>query len=398
MLQPAPVTNSPADTLTADTLTAFAEAKLAELDAQSLRRRLQPTRREDGLWVEREGRRLLSFSCNDYLNLSHHPAVKAAAIAAVQEHGAGAGASRLVTGDHPLLAALESRLARLKGTEAACLFGSGYLANTGLIPTVVGPQDVVFVDALAHSCIWAGARLSGALVVTFAHNDLDDLARRMAEVRPGARRALVATDGVFSMDGDLAPLQGLSDLCAAHDAWLMTDDAHGVGVLGEGAGSAALAPDAVIHLQMGTLSKALGSYGAYVCASGPVVDLLKTRARTLVYSTALPPASAAAALAALDVIEADPEFCASPVAKARAFTRALNLPEATSPIVPIVLGEADRALAAARTLEDQGFLVVAIRPPTVPAGTARLRVAFTAGHTDEAVAELAGAVRRLLAA
>jgi len=397
MLQPASVTH-PVTALPADSLTAFAEAKLAALDAQSLRRRLQPTRREDGLWVERGGRRLLSFSCNDYLNLSHHPAVKAAAVAAIEEHGAGAGASRLVTGDHPLLAALETRLARLKGTQAACLFGSGYLANTGVIPTLVGAGDVVFVDALAHSCIWAGARLSGALVVGFAHNDVDDLARRMAETRPAARRALVATDGVFSMDGDLAPLQALSDLCAAHDAWLMTDDAHGVGVLGEGAGSAALAPGATIHLQMGTLSKALGSYGAYVCASKPVTELLKTRARTLVYSTALPPASAAAALAALDVIEADPDLCARPVAKARAFTRALNLPDATSPIVPILLGEADRALAAAAALEDQGFLAVAIRPPTVPAGTARLRLAFTAGHADDAVAELAGAVRRLLAA
>ncbi|MGA0601845.1 8-amino-7-oxononanoate synthase [Caulobacter sp. KR2-114] len=389
MLQPAAVT---------DTLTAFAESKLAALDAQSLLRRLQPTRREDGLWVERGGRRLLSFSCNDYLNLSHHPAVKAAAVAAIEAHGAGAGASRLVTGDHPLLAALEARLALLKGTEAACLFGSGYLANTGLIPTLVGPEDVVFVDALAHSCIWAGARLSGAMVIAFEHNDVEDLARRMVEARPGARRALVATDGVFSMDGDLAPLQALSDLCAAHDAWLMTDDAHGVGVLGDGAGSAALAPDARIPLQMGTLSKALGSYGAYVCASGPVVDLLKSRARTLVYSTALPPASAAAALAALDVIETDPDLCGRPVRKARAFTRALNLPDAASPIVPILLGDAERALAAARALEDQGFLAVAIRPPTVPAGTARLRLAFTAGHSDEAVAELAGAVRRLLAA
>ncbi len=382
-----------------DTLTAHAEEKLAALDAQNLLRRLVPTRRLDGLWVERGGRRLLSFSCNDYLNLSHHPAVKAAAAAAVAEYGVGAGASRLVTGDHPLLAQLEHRLARLKGTDAACLFGSGYLANAGVIPTVVGEGDVVFLDALAHACIWAGAKLSGALVIPFAHNDLDDLAQRMARARPGARHALVATDGVFSMDGDLAPLRGLSDLCTAHDAWLLTDDAHGVGVLGaNGAGSASLAPGAVIHLQMGTLSKAIGGYGAYVCASQPVIDLLKTRARTVIYSTALPPASAAAAIAALDIIEVDPALRAAPLGKARAFTRALNLAEAQSCIVPIVLGDADRALAAARTLEDQGFLAVAIRPPTVPHGTARLRLAFTAGHPDQAVADLAGAVRRFMAA
>ncbi|MBS0410822.1 MAG: 8-amino-7-oxononanoate synthase [Proteobacteria bacterium] len=381
-----------------DTLSAFAEAKLAALDAQSLLRRLTPTRRDDGLWLQRGGRRLLSFSCNDYLNLSHHPAVKAAAVAAIAEYGAGAGASRLVTGDHPLLSRLEDRLAALKGADAACLFGSGYLANTGVIPTLVGPGDVVFVDALAHACIWAGAKLSGALVVAFAHNDVDDLAARMALSRPGARHALVATDGVFSMDGDLAPIQALSDLCQAHDAWLLTDDAHGVGVLGDGAGSGRTAPGAAIHLQMGTLSKALGSYGAYVCAAAPVVDLLKSRARTVVYSTALPPASAAAALAALDVIAADPDLCRRPVAKARAFTASLGLPQAQSPIVPILLGEADRALAAARVLEDQGFLAVAIRPPTVPAGTARLRLAFTAGHADQDIAALADAVRPFLVA
>jgi 8-amino-7-oxononanoate synthase len=379
-----------------DSLTAFAEAKLAALEAQSLRRRLAPTRRLDGLWVERGGRRLLSFSCNDYLNLSHHPAVKAAAAAAIEAHGAGAGASRLVTGDHPLLAELEARLARLKGTEAACLFGSGYLANTGLIPTLAGEGDLVLVDELAHACIWAGAKLSGAEVIAFRHNDVADLERRLAEARPRVRRVLVATDGVFSMDGDLAPLDALSGICLAHDAWLLSDDAHGIGVLAEGRGSAALFPGATIPLQMGTLSKAVGSYGAYVCASRAVVDLLKTRARTLVYSTAPPPASIAAAQAALDIIEADPALTARPVANARAFAAALGLPQAESPILPVVIGAADDALAASRMLEAQGFLVVAIRPPTVPPGTARLRIAFTAGHSEADVMRLAAAVRPLL--
>ncbi|MDR3512076.1 MAG: 8-amino-7-oxononanoate synthase [Caulobacteraceae bacterium] len=379
-----------------DSLTDFASGKLQALEAQSLRRRLAPTRRLDGLWVERGGRRLLSFSCNDYLNLSHHPAVKRAAAEAALEYGAGAGASRLVTGDHPLLARLEARLARLKGTEAACLFGSGYLANVGVIPTLVGPGDLVLVDQLAHACIWAGAKLSGAEVAGFPHNDVDALAGLLAARRGGARRVLVATDGVFSMDGDLAPLDRLSALCREHDAWLMSDDAHGVGVLAGGRGSTAAFPGAHVPLQMGTLSKAIGGYGAYLCADQPVVDLLKTRARTLVYSTAPPPASIAAALAALDVIEAEPERVAAPLAKARAFTRALNLPPAQSAIVPVVIGEASAALQASRALEDQGFLVVAIRPPTVPAGTARLRVAFTAGHDDADVAGLAAAVRPFL--
>ena len=379
-------------------LDAFAEDKLAALDARSLRRRLKPTRRHDGALVERDGRRLISFSCNDYLGLSHHPAVRAAAAEAALNYGAGAAASRLVTGDHPLLADLERRLARLKGTEAACVFGSGYLANTGVIPTLVGPGDAIFVDALAHACIWAGAQLSGAKVVRFAHNDVSDLVRLLEADRPLARRALVATDGVFSMDGDTAPLDALSDLCARHDAWLLSDDAHGVGVLAEGRGSGALFPDADIPLQMGTLSKALGSYGGYVCGSQAVIDLLKTRARTLVYATGLPPASAAAALAALDIIEAEPALTAQPLAKARLFTRRLGLPDAESPIVPVVLGAAEASLAASAALEARGFLVVAIRPPTVPEGTARLRVAFSADHDDADVIRLADAIAALRSA
>ena len=376
-------------------LDAFAGGKLAALEAKSLRRWLKPTRRHDGAMVERDGRRLISFSCNDYLGLSQHPQVRAAAAEAALNYGAGAAASRLVTGDHPLLGDLEKRLARLKGTEAACVFGSGYLANTGVIPTLVGPGDVVLIDALAHACIWAGAQLSGAKIVKFAHNDVADLAHLLETERPLARHALVATDGVFSMDGDIAPLDRLSQICARHDAWLLSDDAHGVGVLAEGRGSAALFPDAEIPLQMGTLSKALGSYGGYLCGSQAVVGLLKTRARTLVYATGLPPASAAAALTALDLIETQPELTVQPLAKARLFTGRLGLPDAQSQIVPVVVGTADAALAASAALEALGFLVVAIRPPTVPEGTARLRVAFNAAHADDDVIRLADAIAAL---
>ncbi|MDB5449137.1 MAG: bioF, partial [Phenylobacterium sp.] len=343
-----------------DTLTAFAQAKMAELEAQSLRRTLRPTHRIDGVWVERGGRRYVSFSCNDYLGLSQHPQVKAAAIAAVEAYGAGAGASRLVTGDHPLFERLEARLAALKGAEAACVFGSGYLANAGIIPTFVGRGDLILVDELAHACIWAGAKLAGAETVAFRHNDTDELAAKLAALRPGARRALVATDGVFSMDGDIAPLDQISRLCRAHDAWLLVDDAHGLGVLGGGAGTARLFPEAHVDLQMGTFSKALGGYGAYVCATAAVIDFIKTRARTVIYTTGLPPANAAAALAALDVIAAEPERVAAPLAKARRFTGALDLPPAQSAVVPILLGEAETVLAAAADLEAQGLLAVAI--------------------------------------
>lgn len=378
-----------------DSLSAFAKVKLDALEAQSLRRTLVPTQRLDGPWVERGGKRLLSFSCNDYLNLTTHPAVKAASAAAIEAHGTGGGASRLVTGDHPLLGELEMRLARLKGTEAACLFGSGYMANLGAIPTFVGEGDVLFIDALAHACLWAGAKLSGAEVVTFRHNDVAHLAELLENRRGDYRHALILTEGVFSMDGDLAPLDEIAEAAAAHDAWLLTDDAHGVGVLAEGRGSAALFPEAHVDLQMGTLSKALASAGGYVCGSRAAIDLLKTRARTVIYTTSLPPASAAAALAALDIIEADPALTALPLAKARAFTRAANLPEAQSPIVPLIIGEAADALAASQKLEAEGFLVVAIRPPTVSAGTARLRIAFSAGQPDEEIQRLAELVRTL---
>ena len=376
-----------------DTLTAYAQGKIDRLAAASLLRTLQPTRRMDGVMVERDGRRLVSFSCNDYLGLSHHPEVKAAAMRAIETYGAGAGASRLITGDHPLFAELEARLAALKGAEAACIFGSGYLANSGIIPTFVGAKDLILVDELAHACIWSGAKLSGAKVIAFRHNDPADLAARLAESRASVGKALVATDGVFSMDGDIAPLGEISRVCQAHDAWLLVDDAHGLGVVGDGTGTAKMFPDARVDLQMGTFSKAVGGYGAYVCATRPVIDFIKTRTRTVVYSTGLPPANAAAALAALDIMAREPGRVAAPIARARRFTTALNLPPAESAVVPIVLGEAETALAAARDLEAKGLLAVAIRPPTVPPGTARLRLAFSSEHTEGHVDQLIEAVR-----
>jgi 8-amino-7-oxononanoate synthase len=373
----------------------FAAGKLAELECASLRRSLFDILREEGPWVARDGRRLLSFSCNDYLNLTHHPAVKAAATEAIERYGTGAGASRLVTGNHPLFGELEARLARLKGTEAACVFGSGYLANTGIIPVLAGEGDLILIDELAHACLWAGTQLSRARTLTFRHNDLGDLEDLLKANRPHARQALLATDGVFSMDGDVAPVAELAALCNAYDAWLLTDDAHGLGVIGNGRGSAFAAGGASVPLQMGTLSKAIGSYGGYLCASRPVIDLMKNRARTLVYSTALPPPMAAAAIAALTIIETEPELCAKPLAKARHFTTLLGLPAAQSPIVPLIVGAPETALKAARKLAEEGFLVTPIRPPTVPQGTARLRFAFSAMHPEGEIARLAEVVRSL---
>jgi 8-amino-7-oxononanoate synthase len=368
------------------TLDEFALERLAALDARKLRRTLVETRREDGIWVMRNGHRLLSFSCNDYLNLTHHPAVKRAAIEAIETYGTGAGASRLVTGNCPLFEQLEVRLAAHKRTEAACLFGSGYLANAGIIPVIAGEGDLLVVDELAHSCLWAGARLSRAKIVTFRHNDVVHARALLERERAKHAHTLVIAETVYSMDGDVAPLAELADLAKTFDAWLMTDDAHGLGVLDD-------LPRSIADLQMGTLSKALASYGGYVCASGPVIDLIKTRARTLIYSTGLAPSSAAAALAALDIIESDPALTRRPLAKARAFTRACDLPLAQSAIVPIVLGDETAALEAQQLLEREGLLAIAIRPPTVPAGTARLRLAFTAQHPDDEITRLADIVR-----
>src|SRR5690349_8660050 len=358
-------------------LDAFAQDKLDELKRRHLYRALNETVREDGIWIDRNGRQLLSFSCNDYLNLTQHPAIKQAAIAAVEEYGAGSGASRLVTGNHPLYAKLESRLAQFKATEAACVFGSGYLANTGIIPVLVGRDGLVLLDELSHACIYAGAQLSRGTVVTFRHNDVLH-ARELLSARRGEHdHATIVTDGVFSMDGDLAPLSELLALAEEYDAWLMSDDAHGLGVVGGGRGSSFAGNAHVpVPLQMGTLSKAIGAYGGYLCASAPVIELMRNRARTLVYSTGLPPAIVAGAIAALDVIAREPDYAALPVKKAKAFTRAVGLPEAVSPIVPVLIGREEDALAASDMLAQEGFLAAAIRPPTVPAGTARLRLTF----------------------
>jgi len=364
----------------------FAAQKLAALEQASLRRGLVTTARADGIWVERGGRRLLSFSCNDYLGLSQHPALKAAAFAAIERYGVGAGASRLVTGDHPLYAELEGHLARLKGTQAACVFGSGYLANAGIAQALVGRDDLILIDELAHSSLWAGARLSRAAMHAFRHNDTRHVSALLGEYRAGHRHALIVTESVFSMDGDRAPLDELAALARRTDAWLMVDDAHDLG--------SDVPAHADVPLRIGTLSKALGGYGGYLCASAPVIELMRNRARTLIYSTGLPPAVVATAIAALDLIEADPAMTGLPIRNAQAFTRAAGLPDAVSAIVPVMVGDAGAALDASRLLEAEGFLVVAIRPPTVPEGTARLRLAFSAMHPGAEIERLARVVRK----
>jgi len=375
-------------------LDAFARSKLEALEKKNLRRRLTITEPVNAAQVIRDGKQLIDFSSNDYLGLNQHPKLKAAAVAATEKYGVGSGGSRLITGNHPLFRDLEDRLAKLKGTEDAVVFGSGFLANSGIIPSLISAEDAVFLDELSHACIFYGARLTRGAQHVFRHNDMAHLRELLEAHRADHPHAMIVTDGVFSMDGDLAPLTELTELAEEFGAWLMTDDAHGIGVVGGGRGSSyANGARHAVELQMGTLSKAVGGYGGYLCASHTVCELIRTRCRTFVYSTGLPPGPIAAALAALDLIEEDPEFAARPLALARSFTRALNLPRAESPIVPVILGDTDHTMASAKLLEEKGFLVVPIRPPTVPEGTSRLRVTFSAAHEEADVERLAGIIR-----
>ncbi len=362
----------------------YCREELTALEAASQRRVLRQTHRT-GVMVEQDGKNYVSFSCNDYLGLSEHPQVIAAADAALKRYGAGAGASRLVTGNHPLYAPLERAIAAQKHTEAALVFGSGYLANLGTIPALMGAPDIIFADKLVHACLLDGAQLSGATVKRFKHNDMGHLAALVAQHRPHFRHALILVDHVYSMDGDVAPLAELAEIAAQNHIWLMVDDAHGLGVVPSAAQG--------VDIWMGTLSKAAGAYGGYVAAKKSVIDLLVTRARSLVFSTGLPAATCAAALTALELIAAEPARGERAVALANRVCAAMGLPPTKTTILPIIMGDAERALAASEALKRHGILAVAIRPPTVPPATARLRLTFSSAHTDAQVEQLIAALR-----
>ncbi|MEL7113569.1 MAG: aminotransferase class I/II-fold pyridoxal phosphate-dependent enzyme, partial [Pseudomonadota bacterium] len=342
---------------------------------------LIPTSRRGAGRTDRGGDELISFCDNDYLGLATDPRVIAAAQAAAIQWGVGAGASRLVTGDHPLNETVEAKLAEMKGTEGARLFGSGYLANIGTIPVLVGRNDRIIMDDTSHACMHAGAQLSGAQIILFKHNNAEHL-RAHLQV-PHAGRTLVLTETVFSMDGDLAPLEDISALCQQFGAWLMTDDAHGLGIINQ---------NNPADIQMGTLSKAAGSYGGYVCGPKPVMELLTNRARSLIFTTGLPPTVLAATLEALSIIEAEPERGARALELARLFCDLMGLDRPDSTIVPVILGEERAALQASEYLKRDGFLVAAIRPPTVAEGTSRLRITFSATHEETSVRALAASL------
>lgn len=374
----------------------FARAKLAEREAADLRRWLTPTL--GSVHIERGGQKLVSFAANDYLGLRADPRLVEAAEQALRAEGVGSGASRLVTGNHPGYTGLEADLADLKGAEAARVFGSGYLTNVGLIPALAGKDDLILIDRLAHACMWSGARLSGATIESIPHNDVAAFEAILRAHRSRVRHCLILTEGVFSMDGDASPIAELAALAATYDAWMIVDDAHGTGVTGQGAGSvhAADLPPGAVPLRVGTLSKALGAYGGFVACSAVVAELLVNRARPLIYSTALPASVVAAARAAVAIVRAEPERVRRPSALAARFAAALDCPPPAAAIVPVVVHDEQVALRAASAFAEAGLWVPPIRPPTVPPGTSRLRVSFSAAHTDDDVDRLIDASRRIL--
>ena len=334
-----------------------------------------------------EGRPVVSFAANDYLGLTHHPAVVAAAHAALDRWGAGSGASRLVVGSRPVHGELESELAAWKASEAALLFPTGFAANLGVLAALGGPDMTILSDELNHASIVDGARLARAGVRVYRHGDLDHLAKLLVEVDAEARGpALVVSDSAFSMDGDVADVAGLGELCAAHDALLVLDEAHAV------LGPAVVRGAGARVLRVGTLSKALGALGGFVAGPRRYVDLLRNRARPFIFTPAPTPADTAAGLAALRVVRSAEG--AALVARLRAHVDRLR-PGHPTPIVPVVLGEEAAALAAAEALLAAGLLVPAIRPPTVAPGTSRLRVALSAAHTGDQVDRLAAALAAL---
>ncbi len=364
--------------------------ELAELEAQAQRRRLQVVEEVlPGGRVRVAGQILLNLSSNDYLGLSQDPRLIEAAQAAAARWGTGAGASRLVVGHLALHEAVEARLADFKGTEAAVIFPTGYMANVGTISALAGPGDAIFCDRLNHASIYDGLKLSGAALQRFPHRDLNRLEDLLRETQ-GARRRLIVTDSVFSVDGDLAPLQDLVTLKARYGAWLMIDEAHATGVLGErGAGLAeALGVTGEVDIHMGTFSKALGSQGGFVAGDRRLVDYLYNRARSFIYSTALAPPVLGAIDRALEVVVREPERRRHLLDEAEKFRRSLlaaglDILGSETQIIPVLVGDNARTLKFAAELRAQGLMAVALRPPTVPPGRARVRFSLSAAHGRE---------------
>jgi glycine C-acetyltransferase/8-amino-7-oxononanoate synthase len=372
------------------------------LARRSLLRRLRTIDSAPGAEVEMDGRRVLLFSSNNYLDLAAHPMVTDAAIRAIRRYGVGAGASRLVSGTLPPHRELEERLAAFKRTEAALVFSTGYQANLGLVQTLAEDRTVIYADRLCHASLIDACRLCASTLRIYRHRDASQLSGLLRRGR-AAGPALVVTDGVFSMDGDLAPLPELLKAAEETGAMVMVDDAHGTGVMGpDGRGTVEhFGLDGLPIIQMGTLSKALGSLGGFIAGPRDLIEYVVNRARPFIYTTALPPAMAAAASAALRVIETEPER------RVRLWSLRHRLHDglrglgfdtlgSASPIIPLMIGDADAALRLSDSLLEHGIYAPAIRPPTVSAGTSRIRLSVTSGHNPEQIDYLLEVLGKLI--
>jgi 8-amino-7-oxononanoate synthase len=384
------------------------QQRLAAIRDAGLLRELRRVDSAQGPRIEIGGRTLLNFSSNDYLGLANHPALKETAIKAVEKFGAGAGASRLICGSLAPFHELEETLARFKGTEAALSFSTGYAAAVSTITALLGKDDIIIVDKLVHACIVDAAKLSGAKLRVFAHNDLNDLEDKLcwaSQVQsPRSKvqsRTLIVTESIFSMDGDAAPLRELVALKEKYGAWLMVDEAHATGLYGPNRRGLAeeLGVSDRIEIQMGTLGKALGASGGYICGSRALIDFLVNRARSFIFSTAPVPASAAAATAGIKLVQSIEGKTRSEKLWQRVGEFQSEIgnqkSEIPSAIIPLIIGDETKAVAAANQLREQGLFVPAIRYPTVARGAARLRVTLTAVHNAADVAELVGALKTL---
>ncbi|MEN8254470.1 MAG: 8-amino-7-oxononanoate synthase [Verrucomicrobiota bacterium] len=342
---------------------------------------------EVGGKIKVDGKEVLNFSGNDYLDLAHHRHVIDRSREALEQYGIGSTASRLVTGTLPIHEELEARLAKEKGYGSALVFGSGYMANAGTIPVLAGREDIVLADKLVHASMIDACKLSGAKLVRFAHNDVQALEKRLEQYSDHAGRKLVITESVFSMDGDIAPLAEIAALAEKHGAMLMVDEAHASGTFGpNGAGLVReLGLEGSVTVSMGTLSKAFAGYGGFVACSGKLRKLLIQSARAFIYTTAPPPAVIGATLGAMDVLEASPNLGNILQANADYFRSLLHAAgldtlQSQSQIIPIVIGDNEKAVAVSQKLREEGIIAAAIRPPTVPTGSARLRLSTTLAH------------------
>ncbi len=365
------------------------ERALENLKKRGLYRRLRKIESEQGPRVIIEGKEVILLSSNNYLGLANHQKLKEAALLATEKYGVGSGASRLISGNNPLYEELEERLARLKGTEAALVFSTGYMANLGVITAITGKGDTIFTDELNHASIIDACRLSRAEVKTYKHKDIAHLEQLLNEGNKKGIR-LIVTDGVFSMDGDIAPLPQIAQSAKRYSAMIMVDDAHGTGVLGKKGGGTVehFGLEGMVDIQMGTLGKALGSFGAYIAGSRDLIEYLINRSRPFIYTTALPPSILATAITAIDILEKEPSLRKNLWTNRNRFCNGLkttgyNTLESETPIIPILIGDTERTVEMAEGLFKKGIFCPAIRPPTVPRGTSRLRATVMATHTLE---------------